>query len=113
MQRTGRVMGNVRWVRALVASQAPPPPDRDVPRRIREGIELRGVSFTYPGTDRPVIADVDLTLPAGGTVAFVGENGAGKTTLIKLLCRFYPVTTGTISLDGTPPVHGKAGEVRA
>ncbi|MDU0289781.1 ABC transporter ATP-binding protein [Actinosynnema sp. NPDC051121] len=110
MQRTGRVMGNVRWVRALVASQAPPPPDRDVPRRIREGIELRGVSFTYPGTDRPVIADVDLTLPAGGTVAFVGENGAGKTTLIKLLCRFYPVTTGTISLDGTDftrfPVDG-------
>ncbi|MER5261873.1 ABC transporter ATP-binding protein [Actinosynnema sp. NPDC002837] len=110
MQRTGRVMGNVRWVRALVASQAPPPPDRDVPRRIREGIEVRGVSFTYPGTDRPVIADVDLTLPAGGTVAFVGENGAGKTTLIKLLCRFYPVTTGTISLDGTDfarfPVDG-------
>jgi ATP-binding cassette subfamily B protein len=110
MQRTGRFMGNVRWVRALVASQAPPPPDRDVPRRIRDGIELRGVSFTYPGTDRPVIADVDLTLPAGGTVAFVGENGAGKTTLIKLLCRFYPVTTGTVSLDGTDftrfPVDG-------
>ncbi|QQQ79489.1 ABC transporter ATP-binding protein [Saccharothrix sp. 6-C] len=101
MQRTGRVMGNLRWVRALVARQAPPPPDRDVPRRIRDGIELRGVSFAYPGTDRPVIADVDLTLPAGGTVAFVGENGAGKTTLIKLLCRFYPVTTGTVSLDGT------------
>ncbi|MFD0200893.1 MULTISPECIES: ABC transporter ATP-binding protein [Saccharothrix] len=110
MQRTGRVMANVRWVRALVASQAPPPPDRDVPRHIRDGIELRGVSFTYPGTDRPVIADVDLTLPAGGTVAFVGENGAGKTTLIKLLCRFYPVTTGTVSLDGTDftrfPVDG-------
>jgi ATP-binding cassette, subfamily B, bacterial len=110
MQRTGRVMGNVRWVRALVARQAPPPPDLDVPRRIRDGIELRGVSFTYPGTDRPVIADVDLTLPAGGTVAFVGENGAGKTTLIKLLCRFYPVTTGTISLDGVDftrfPVEG-------
>ncbi|MEU4767612.1 ABC transporter ATP-binding protein [Actinosynnema sp. NPDC023794] len=110
MQRTGRVMGNMRWVRALVASQAPPPPDRTVPRRIRDGIELRGVSFTYPGTDRPVIADVDLTLPAGGTVAFVGENGAGKTTLIKLLCRFYPVTTGTVSLDGTDftrfPVDG-------
>ena len=113
MQRTGRVMGNVRWVRALVASQAPPPPDRDVPRRIREGIELRGVSFTYPGTDRPVIADVDLTLPAGGTVAFVGENGAGKTTLIKLLCRFYPVTTGTVSLDGTDFTRFPVDEWRA
>jgi ATP-binding cassette subfamily B protein len=113
MQRTGRVMGNVRWVRALVARQAPPPPDRDVPRRVRDGIELRGVSFTYPGTDRPVIADVDLTLPAGGTVAFVGENGAGKTTLIKLLCRFYPVTTGTVSLDGTDFTRFPVDEWRA
>ncbi|MCE6996418.1 ABC transporter ATP-binding protein/permease [Saccharothrix sp. S26] len=100
MQRTGRVMANLRWIRGLLARQAPPPPDRDVPERLRHGIELRGVSFTYPGTDRPVIADVDLTLPAGGTVAFVGENGAGKTTLVKLLCRFYPATTGVITLDG-------------
>ncbi|WP_447002055.1 ABC transporter ATP-binding protein [Saccharothrix isguenensis] len=113
MQRTGRVMANVRWVRALVAGQAPPPPDRDVPRRIRDGIELRGVSFTYPGTDRPVIADVDLTLPAGSTVAFVGENGAGKTTLIKLLCRFYPATTGTVSLDGTDFTRFPVDEWRA
>ncbi|MEU4745822.1 ABC transporter ATP-binding protein, partial [Actinosynnema sp. NPDC023658] len=113
MQRTGRVMGNLRWVRALVASQAPPPPDRDVPRRIRDGIEVRGVSFSYPGTDRPVIADVDLTLPAGSTVAFVGENGAGKTTLIKLLCRFYPLTTGTISLDGTDFTRFPVEEWRA
>ena len=110
MQRTGRVMANMRWIRALLARQAPPPPDRDVPEHVREGIELRGVSFTYPGTDRPVIADVDLTLPAGSTVAFVGENGAGKTTLVKLLCRFYPATTGVITLDGTDltrfPVDG-------
>ncbi|PSL52105.1 ATP-binding cassette subfamily B protein [Saccharothrix carnea] len=113
MQRTGRVMGNLRWVRALVASQAPPPPDRDVPRLIRDGVELRGVSFTYPGTDRPVIADVDLALPAGGTVAFVGENGAGKTTLVKLLCRFYPVTTGTVTLDGTDFTRFPVDEWRA
>lgn len=101
MQRTGRVMSNLHWVRSLLASQAPPTPDRDVPERIRDGIELRGVSFSYPGTDRPVLAGVDLTLPAGATVAIVGENGAGKTTLVKLLCRFYPATTGVITLDGT------------
>ncbi|MDQ2586721.1 ABC transporter ATP-binding protein [Saccharothrix yanglingensis] len=117
MQRTGRVMANMRWTRALLASQAPPPPDRDVPERVRDGIELRGVSFAYPGTDRPVISDVDLTLPAGGTVAFVGENGAGKTTLVKLLCRFYPATTGVIEVDGTDlarfPVDGWRGRVAA
>ncbi|WP_367128715.1 ABC transporter ATP-binding protein [Saccharothrix sp. HUAS TT1] len=117
MQRTGRVMANLRWVRALLASQAPPPPDRDVPDRVRGGIELSGVSFSYPGADRPVITDVDLTLPAGGTVAFVGENGAGKTTLVKLLCRFYPATTGTITLDGTDlarlPVEGWRSRIAA
>ncbi|MBB5800283.1 ATP-binding cassette subfamily B protein [Saccharothrix ecbatanensis] len=101
MQRTTRVMSTMRWVRALLAGMEPPPPDRELPDRIRHGIELRGVSFAYPGTDRAVLADVDLTLPAGTTVAIVGENGAGKTTLIKLLCRFYQATTGVMTLDGT------------
>ncbi|MEU4767638.1 ABC transporter ATP-binding protein [Actinosynnema sp. NPDC023794] len=113
MQRTARVMANLRWVRALLAAQEPPEPDREPPGRIRHGIELRGVSFTYPGTERTVLADVDLVLPAGSTVAVVGENGAGKTTLVKLLCRFYPATTGVIALDGIdlerfPPADWRA-----
>jgi ATP-binding cassette subfamily B protein len=58
------------------------------------------VSFHYPGTERPVLESVDLHLPAGSTVAIVGENGAGKTTLTKLLCRFYEPTSGTITVDG-------------
>ncbi|HZL80981.1 MAG TPA: ATP-binding cassette domain-containing protein, partial [Demequina sp.] len=57
-------------------------------------------AFTYPGTDRPVLEGVDLVLPAGSTVAVVGENGAGKTTLVKLLCRFYDATAGTVRVDG-------------
>ena len=76
----------------------PPGPNRPV--RCRQGISLRGVSFRYPGTDTDVLHDVDLDLPAGTTVAIVGENGAGKTTLIKLLCRFYAPTSGTITVDG-------------
>jgi ATP-binding cassette subfamily B protein len=71
-----------------------------VPVRIRHGIELRGVSFTYPGATIPVLTGVDLLLPAGSIVAIVGENGAGKTTLTKLLCRFYDVTEGAITVDG-------------
>jgi ATP-binding cassette subfamily B protein len=47
-----------------------------------------------------VLRDVDLDLPAGASVAVVGENGAGKTTLVKLLCRFYAPTAGTITVDG-------------
>jgi ATP-binding cassette subfamily B protein len=47
-----------------------------------------------------VLADVDLRLPAGRTVAIVGDNGAGKTTLVKLLCRFYEPSAGSITVDG-------------
>src|SRR5262249_4965932 len=77
-----------------------PPTPAGVPERLREGIRLAGVSFVYPGTAAVVLRDVDLLLPAGSTVAMVGENGAGKTTLVKLLCRFYEPTTGSITVDG-------------
>jgi len=63
-------------------------------------IEFRNVSFAYPGTDKPVIDHIDLTIGAGETVALVGLNGAGKTTLIKLLTRLYDPTEGEILLDG-------------
>ena len=63
-------------------------------------IELRHVSFAYPGTDRYVLQDISLTLRPGETVALVGLNGAGKTTLIKLLTRLYDPTEGEILLDG-------------
>ena len=58
------------------------------------------VSFTYPGTRTPILEDISLRIPAGCTVAVVGDNGAGKTTLAKLICRMYEPTTGTISYGG-------------
>jgi len=66
------------------------------------GIELRDVTFRYPGAagGRPVLDGVSLALPAGGVVALVGENGAGKTTLVKLLCRFYEPDGGAVLVDG-------------
>jgi ATP-binding cassette, subfamily B, bacterial len=75
--------------------------DAVVPDRLQEGIRLEHVSFRYPGTERLVLEDVDLELPAGSVVAIVGENGAGKTTLVKLLCRFYDPTAGRVTVDGT------------
>jgi ATP-binding cassette subfamily B protein len=57
------------------------------------------LTLRYPGTDRPVLEGVDLFLPAGVTVAIVGENGAGKTTLVKLLCGLIPPTSGRILID--------------
>jgi ATP-binding cassette subfamily B protein len=74
--------------------------DAQVPARIERGIRVEGVSFQYPGTDKWVLRDVDLELPAGAVIAVVGENGAGKSTLVKLLCRFYEPTEGRITVDG-------------
>jgi ATP-binding cassette subfamily B protein len=69
------------------------------PVRLDRGIRLDHVTFRYHGTDADVLTDVTLDLPAGATVAVVGENGAGKTTLVKLLCRFYRPTAGRILVD--------------
>ncbi len=63
-------------------------------------IELKNVTFRYPGADRDVIHNMNLTIKSGSTVALVGLNGAGKTTLIKLITRLYDPTDGVILLDG-------------
>ncbi len=70
------------------------------PKRLRGGIVLEDVSFTYPGTESEVLSDVTLWLPPGKVVAVVGENGAGKRTLVKLLSRMYEPTSGRITVDG-------------
>ena len=66
----------------------------------RAGIRFEAVSFSYPGTGRTVLRDLDLWLPAGRSLAIVGDNGSGKTTMLKLLCRFYDPTGGRITVDG-------------
>lgn len=63
-------------------------------------IRFRDVTFTYPTGDTPVLEGFDLTIPAGSSLAIVGQNGAGKTTLAKLLCRFYDPDSGSIEVDG-------------
>ena len=84
-------------LKASVVSPAKPVP---FPTEIVSGIRFTNVTFSYPGTDSPAIADFDLFVPAGTQVAIVGENGAGKSTLIKLLCRFYDPNSGSIQIDG-------------
>ncbi|HEU4619695.1 MAG TPA: ABC transporter ATP-binding protein [Gammaproteobacteria bacterium] len=65
----------------------------------RREIRFRDVTFAYPG-GAPVLERFDLTIPAGSSLAIVGQNGAGKTTLAKLLCRLYDPQTGAIEIDG-------------
>jgi ATP-binding cassette subfamily B protein len=76
--------------------------DQAVPERLVDGITLEHVSFAYPGTERRVLDDVSLRLPAGAVVALVGENGAGKSTLVKLLCKLYEPDEGRVLVDGVP-----------
>src|SRR6185369_5116158 len=63
-------------------------------------IRFRNLSFAYPDTGEPVLDGFDLTIPAGSSLAIVGQNGAGKTTLAKLLCRLYDPQQGAIQIDG-------------
>jgi ATP-binding cassette, subfamily B, bacterial len=63
-------------------------------------IRFRGITFGYPTSTEPVLRGFDLTVPAGSSIAIVGQNGAGKTTLAKLLCRLYDPQEGAIEVDG-------------
>jgi ATP-binding cassette, subfamily B, bacterial len=96
-----RVAGRYLWLvdYAERVRQTPSDPIA-VPDYLTNGIEFQDLSFHYPDTESPVLADVSLRLPAGTVVALVGENGAGKTTLVKLLCRFYEPDGGRILVDG-------------
>lgn len=73
-------------------------------------IEFRNVSFRYPNTDSWVLRNVNMKFKIGDKLAIVGENGSGKTTFIKLLCRLYAPTEGTILLNGIDITRYRYGE---
>jgi len=79
--------------------------DRSAQGKPAHEIRLRDVTFAYPATDStaaspPVLERFNLTIPAGSSLAIVGQNGAGKTTIAKLLCRLYDPQSGAIEIDG-------------
>jgi ATP-binding cassette, subfamily B, bacterial len=71
-----------------------------VPRPIRRGFEFKNVSFSYPGSSKKVLNNINFRLEPGERIALVGKNGQGKTTIVKLLTRLYEPTAGQILLDG-------------
>jgi len=76
------------------ATPATPPPGSGA-------LEFRDVEFRYPGAQDPVLRDISLRVEPGQTTAIVGSTGSGKSTLINLIPRFYDVTGGTLSMDGS------------
>ncbi|MGD0247871.1 MAG: ABC transporter ATP-binding protein [Candidatus Limnocylindrales bacterium] len=113
LQRIARAHSRFEWLEKYVAERRPRNADQPVPHHLQTGIRFENVSFRYPGTDRTVLEGVNLVFPAGATVAIVGENGAGKSTIVKLLCRFYEPTSGTISVEGTDLSRLELGPWRA
>jgi subfamily B ATP-binding cassette protein MsbA len=71
-------------------------------RSIQNGVEFKNVKFAYPDTpDHPVLKGVSFSLPAGKTVALVGQSGSGKSSIVQLLTRLYDIQGGSIEIDGT------------
>ena len=75
---------------------------KDFPQPLREGLVLKDVYFTYPGSESPTLKNINLTVGASECVALVGLNGSGKTTLLKLLTRLYDIDRGLITMDDIP-----------
>lgn len=75
-------------------------PKRDNWEELKGNIEFKNVTFKYPDGDEYILTDFSLKIPAGTTIAIVGETGAGKSTLVNLACRFFEPTMGEILIDG-------------
>jgi ATP-binding cassette subfamily B protein len=71
------------------------------PAEVTGHVRVEGLSFTYPGADRAALSGIDLDIPAGSTLALVGETGSGKTTLAALIARLYDPACGSVRIDGT------------
>jgi ATP-binding cassette subfamily C protein CydC len=100
-QMLGRTRAASRRLRE-VAEMPPAVVDRARPDAVPYGtdIQVEGVSFTYPGADRPALQGIDLTIGAGERVAIVGPSGSGKSTLIALLMRFHDTDAGSVRIGG-------------
>ncbi len=106
LQSVGQVYANLLFLSNLFEfldlqpQVLDPPRPSPLPVPLREGIRFDQVTFRYPDSERLILCNFDLLIPAGKTVAIVGANGAGKSTLIKLICRLYDPEQGRIELDG-------------
>jgi ATP-binding cassette, subfamily B, bacterial len=98
-----QAMVGLRRITDLLRLGTSTPPARRplTPGQLHGRIELRDVDFGYAGSQANALNGISLTISPGETVALVGQTGAGKSTLVKLVARFYDVTSGAVLVDGT------------
>lgn len=82
-----------------------PPADPVAPQELTGVVEFRDVTFTYPGAEDPVLANLSFTLTPGRTTAIIGSTGSGKSTLVNLIPRLYDVSSGEVLVDGVDVRH--------
>lgn len=87
-------------IRIAELFEVEPEPTTGAAPSLRGALEVRNLTFTYPGATRPALQDISFRLPAGRKLGLVGPVGSGKSTLIALLLRFYDPPRGTIFVDG-------------
>jgi ATP-binding cassette subfamily B protein len=118
LQSAGRTVDRLERVRRYSEERTAPLAvsplgHSQVPDRLQRGIVLDDVSFSYPGRSELVLDHISLEMPAGSTLALVGENGAGKSTFVKLLCGLYAPGSGRIVVDGINLADFVPGEWRS
>ncbi|MBO0812679.1 MAG: ABC transporter ATP-binding protein [Microlunatus sp.] len=106
--RDVRIQAGLPGLRAAADHPATTDPGDQAPAEIR----IQDLHFSYPSRQTPIFAGLDLTVPAGQSIAIVGVNGAGKSTLIKLLCGLYRPDAGAITVDGRDPAVDPVARAR-
>jgi len=108
LQRGAASMGRLEKIMNIKPAIA----DGPVSDQPEPAIEVKGLSYTYPGTDAEVLSDISFSIPASSTVGIVGRTGSGKTTLVELLMRLYDPPAGTVFLDGVDVRQRELSRVR-
>jgi ATP-binding cassette subfamily B multidrug efflux pump len=100
LQRAGASLARINKILAQQPDIASPPSGQARRGPVRGDIRLRGLSYTYPGAEKPALLDLDLLIPAGTIMGILGRTGSGKSTLINLLPRLLDPPPGSVLVDG-------------
>jgi ATP-binding cassette subfamily B protein len=112
-QRGSAAMGRINEILAAPREIADPPhPERIAPSPAGAAVEIRDLSFTYPGRERAAVSRVSLSIAPGEKVALVGRTGSGKSTLLQLIPRLWALPDGAVFLDGHDVNRLRASELR-